>query len=283
MGFFDDLGKKLSDASQDVMQKGKEMADTAKFNAQIHDEEKKISAVYSKIGKKYFEVFENAPSEDFKAFIDEIHAAQAKIAEIQEKLNALKNEGKDAVENAAADAKEAVNQAAEKVENAAEGAADAAKQVADHVENAAEQAVNKAEDAVDKGVSVGLAAAGVYVLAVLGNYTAILLAVGYIFLMEEDAWLKKSAVKALATMLCFSFLLSLLGLVPDAFKWIGTALSVVNVNDGTRVITAFWSLITQAIDIFKTCIFLALAFKALNQSTITVPVVDELLNKHFDE
>ena len=135
MGFFDDLGKKLSDASQDVMQKGKEMADTAKFNAQIHDEEKKISAVYSKIGKKYFEVFENAPSEDFKAFIDEIHAAQAKIAEIQEKLNALKNEGKDAVENAAADAKEAVNQAAEKVENAAE------------------QAVNKAEDAVDNAVN----------------------------------------------------------------------------------------------------------------------------------
>ena len=110
-----------------------------------------------------------------------------------------------------------------------------------------------------------------------------LLAVGYIFLMEEDAWLKKSALKALATMLFFSFLLSLLGLVPDAFKWIGTALSVVNVNDGTRAITAFWSLITQAIDIFKTCIFLALAFKALNQSTITVPVVDELLNKHFEE
>ena len=68
------------------------------------------------------------------------------------------------------------------------------------------------------GVSVGLAAAGVYVLAVLGNYTAILLAVGYIFLMEEDAWLKKSALKALATMLCFSFLLSLLGLVPDGLE-----------------------------------------------------------------
>ena len=135
MGFFDDLGKKLSDASQDVMQKGKEMADTAKFNSQIHDEEKKITAVYGKIGKKYFEVFENAPSEEFKAFIEEIHAAQAKIAEIQEKLNALKNEGKAAVENAAADAKEAVNQAAE------------------HVENAAEQAVNKAEDAVDNAVN----------------------------------------------------------------------------------------------------------------------------------
>ena len=89
------------------------------------------------------------------------------------------------------------------------------------------------------GVSVGLAAAGVYVLAVLGNYTAILLAVGYIFLMEEDVWLKKSALKALATMLCFSFLLSLLGLVPDVFKWVGTALSVFNVNDGTVPLPRF--------------------------------------------
>ena len=142
MGFFDDLGKKLSDASQDVMQKGKEMADTAKFNSQIHDEEKKISAVYSKIGKKYFEVFENAPSEEFKAFIEEIHAAQAKIAEIQEKLNALKNEGKAAVEAVAEEAKEAVSEAGEAAANAAEGAVEAVG-----------EAANKAEDAIDNAVN----------------------------------------------------------------------------------------------------------------------------------
>ena len=137
-----DLGKKLSDASQDVMQKGKEMADTAKFNSQIHGEEKKITAVYSKIGKKYFEVFENAPSEEFKAFIDEIHAAQAKIAEIQEKLNALKNEGKAAVEAVAEEAKEAVSEAGEAAANAAEGAAEAVG-----------EAANKAEDAIDNAVN----------------------------------------------------------------------------------------------------------------------------------
>ena len=44
-----------------------------------------------------------------------------------------------------------------------------------------------------------------------------------------------------------------------------------------------WSLITQAVEIFRTCLFLALAFKALNQASITVPFVDELLNKHFTE
>lgn len=143
MGFFDDLGKKLSDASQDVMQKGKEMADTAKFNSQIHDEEKKITAVYSKIGKKYFEVFENAPSEEFKAFIDEIHAAQAKIAEIQEKLNALKNEGKAAVEAVAEEAKEAVSEAGEAAANAAEGAAEAVGEAANKAADAVGNAVNE--------------------------------------------------------------------------------------------------------------------------------------------
>ena len=143
MGFFDELGKKISDASQDVMQKGKEMADTAKFNSMIHDEEKKITAVYSKIGKKYFEDFKNAPAEGFKEFVDEIHAAQAKIAEIQEKLNALKNEGKAAVEAAATEAKETLNHAADAAKSAAEGAADAAGQAVSKVENAVENAVNE--------------------------------------------------------------------------------------------------------------------------------------------
>ena len=146
MGFFDELGKKISDASQDVMQKGKEMADTAKFNSMIHDEEKKITAVYSKIGKKYFEDFKNAPAEGFKEFVDEIRAAQAKIAEIQEKLNALKNEGKAAVEAAATEAKETLN-------HAAEGAADAAKSTAEGAADAAGQAVSKVENAVENAVN----------------------------------------------------------------------------------------------------------------------------------
>ena len=160
MGFFDELGKKISDASQDVMQKGKEMADTAKFNSMIHDEEKKITAVYSKIGNKYFEDFKNAPAEGFKEFVDEIHAAQAKIAEIQEKLNALKNEGKAAAEAVATEAKEAVSNAANTAANVAEGAADAAAKAVNNVQNAAEgaadataQAVNKAETAVENAVN----------------------------------------------------------------------------------------------------------------------------------
>ena len=54
MGFFDELGKKLSDASQDVMQKGKEMADTAKFNPRFMMKKRRFQQFNSKIGKKLF-------------------------------------------------------------------------------------------------------------------------------------------------------------------------------------------------------------------------------------
>ena len=146
MGFFDELGKKISGASQEVVQKGKEMADTAKFNSMIHDEERKISAVYGKIGKKYFEDFQNAPAEGFKDFVDEIHAAQAKIAEIQEKLKALKADVTEKVENVAEKAKYV---ASSTVEQVAEDAKSVGTETAAKVEEAAAKVEDAASDAAD--------------------------------------------------------------------------------------------------------------------------------------
>ena len=146
MGFFDELGKKISGASQEVVQKGKEMADTAKFNSMIHDEEKKITAVYGKIGKKYFEDFQNAPAEGFKDFVDEIHAAQAKIAEIQEKLKALKADVTEKVENVAEKAKDV---ASSTVEQVAEDAKSVGTETAAKVEEAAAKVEDAASDAAD--------------------------------------------------------------------------------------------------------------------------------------
>ena len=146
MGFFNELGKKISGASQEVVQKGKEMADTAKFNSMIHDEERKISAVYGKIGKKYFEDFQNAPAEGFKDFVDEIHAAQAKIAEIQEKLKALKADVTEKVENVAEKAKDV---ASSTVEQVAEDAKSVGTETAAKVEEAAAKVEDAASDAAD--------------------------------------------------------------------------------------------------------------------------------------
>ena len=124
MGFFDELGKKISDASQDMMQKGKDFADTTKLNSQIHDEERKISAVYTKIGKKYFEEFHQAAGAGYQDLVDEIHASQAKMSEYQEKLNALKagveaqvDKVKTEAEEVAAKAEEVKDEAVKKAES----------------------------------------------------------------------------------------------------------------------------------------------------------------------
>ena len=134
MGFFDELGKKISGASQEVVQKGKEMADTAKFNSMIHDEERKISAVYGKIGKKYFEDFQNAPAEGFKDFVDEIHVAE-KAKDAAEKAKDAAEKAKDVasstVEQVAEDAKSVGTETAAKVEEAAAKVEDAASDAAD--------------------------------------------------------------------------------------------------------------------------------------------------------
>ena len=42
MSFFDDLGKKVSRATQTVTQKGKELAEITKLNFSVSEEEKKI-------------------------------------------------------------------------------------------------------------------------------------------------------------------------------------------------------------------------------------------------
>ena len=46
MGFFDEVGKTLSDASQGALKKGKDLAGIAKYSSMITEEEKKIDELY---------------------------------------------------------------------------------------------------------------------------------------------------------------------------------------------------------------------------------------------
>ena len=55
MGFFDNIGKTLSNAGQTIAQKSKDVVDTAKLNSAISDEQKIIAAAYEKIGRLYAE------------------------------------------------------------------------------------------------------------------------------------------------------------------------------------------------------------------------------------
>ena len=131
------------------------------------------------------------------------------------------------------------------------------------------------------GVSVGLLGAGIYLAAIFGGLTPVILMAGYVLLFEENEWLKKSAVKAIAIVLTFAFLVTLINLIPDLLRWIATLVSVFKGTFNYNVLSSIISVITQAIEIIRTCLFLLLGAKALNQGTVAVPVVDKLINKYM--
>lgn len=131
------------------------------------------------------------------------------------------------------------------------------------------------------GISVGITAAAIYFVAYFGGYVPAILMAGYVLIAEENQWLKRSAVKAVATLACFSALFAVIGLLPDALSWIGSLVDLFNGSFSYSVVSKILSVITEALDIAKTVIFLMLGVKALTQATIKVPFVDNFLNKYM--
>lgn len=90
MAFFDELGKKISHAGQSAVQKGKELADIAKLNSAVYDEEKKIDDNYREIGKLYASLHGEDPDVDFAALIAAIHESENKIVELKQQIKDIK-------------------------------------------------------------------------------------------------------------------------------------------------------------------------------------------------
>jgi RNA polymerase subunit RPABC4/transcription elongation factor Spt4 len=90
MAFFEDLGKKVSQTSQDAIKKTKIMAETSRLNSQISAEKRLISDNFSKMGEKYFELFSDSPDENLAGFVGAIQEAQQRIMELEEQIKKLR-------------------------------------------------------------------------------------------------------------------------------------------------------------------------------------------------
>ena len=82
-------------------------------------------------------------------------------------------------------------------------------------------------------------------------------------------------------MVSITFILAVIGLIPDLLSWVNSLVAVFKGSFNYGVLSAIISVITKAIDIIRTCLFLLLGMKALNQGTVAVPVVDQIVNKYF--
>ena len=132
------------------------------------------------------------------------------------------------------------------------------------------------------GITVGLMGAAVYFMGLFGGYIATVVLAGYILLFEENAWLKKAAVKSVAIMMAFSLISVLIHLIPNAIGFIDSICNLFNGNFHIIFISKIINILESVITIAERVLFLVLGFKAFNQGNISVPVIDKVINKHMD-
>lgn len=90
MAFFDNVSKKLSQASQEALQKTKDMADIARLNSSIADEEKRLNNNYYQIGKLYAQLHSNDYEDYFSVYMMAIIESNNKIDEFKNELQKLR-------------------------------------------------------------------------------------------------------------------------------------------------------------------------------------------------
>lgn len=79
MSFFDDLGKTLTDKSQEVAKKAKDVTEVTRLNSQISSEQKKIEACYTDIGRMYYQKMNGNPEPEYAELAAQISQSMANI------------------------------------------------------------------------------------------------------------------------------------------------------------------------------------------------------------
>ena len=81
------------------------------------------------------------------------------------------------------------------------------------------------------GLSVSLVGAIIFLAALFGGYTPLLLVAGYVLIVEESTQLKKTAVTACLLAIAFSLLSFLIGLIPELLSVLISLLQIFGVYD----------------------------------------------------
>ncbi len=131
------------------------------------------------------------------------------------------------------------------------------------------------------GISVGLLGAAIYFMGLFSGYLPVIILAGYVLLCEENGWLRKNAVKAVCIMALFSLLSVVLNLVPNTITFIDDFLEIFHGYFRAGTLTKLFFVIVSALDIVEKLLMIVLGVKALTQGTITIPFVDNFIDKYM--
>ena len=90
MAFFEQLGKRITDAGQNVAHQTKNLADVTQLNGAISEKERKISQIFLSIGQSYYENHKSDEAAEEEEKIGEINALYSEIVENREKIKRIK-------------------------------------------------------------------------------------------------------------------------------------------------------------------------------------------------
>lgn len=84
MSFFEDIGKKITEAGQGAVRKTKDIADSARSSSMISDEEKRINSFYTEIGRAYYAKYAESDDCEFSGMISMINESKKRIKDLRE-------------------------------------------------------------------------------------------------------------------------------------------------------------------------------------------------------
>lgn len=132
------------------------------------------------------------------------------------------------------------------------------------------------------GITVGALGAITFFAGFFGGYLAAIVLAGYALLFEENAWLKRSVVKAVVLMVFFSVTVAIINVIPDLLEFVGNIASVFNGNFSIIKVNQIVNVLVSGLNLAEKVLFLGLGVKALSQGTIVIPFIDKKVSKYID-
>lgn len=132
------------------------------------------------------------------------------------------------------------------------------------------------------GITVGALGAITFFAGFFGGYLAAIVLAGYALLFEENAWLKRSVVKAVVLMVFFSVTVAIINVIPDLLEFVGNIASVFNGNFSIIKVNQVVNVLVSGLNLVEKVLFLGLGVKALSQGTIVIPFIDKKVSKYID-
>ena len=131
------------------------------------------------------------------------------------------------------------------------------------------------------GISVGLMGAAAFFFSFFGGYVATALLVGYILLFEENAWLKRTAVKAIVLAVMFSLLYALIAYLPNLVDFIYSFVNLFKGSLDMSVVNKLAAVLRTSVVLLEKSLFIIMGVKALRQGTVVIPMLEKFITKYM--